>query len=158
MEKPTGNHRVFVFHHGFYHEIRRVFQICRPNRWSPPEEVANEVMKQLSCSKISCASSVFAKATLPRHFDAGRAGRWPGMAMTREGLGIGAKIWCLEINSILRRMRPDLWSVSGPSVVEAMGFLLIAIAWLYKKGSTQMTSIDSIHPRMEHWNPWTRCK
>lgn len=33
------------------------------------KEVANEVMKQLSCSKISCASSVFAKATLPRHFD-----------------------------------------------------------------------------------------
>lgn len=33
------------------------------------KEVANQVMNHLSSSKISCASSVFAKATLPRHFD-----------------------------------------------------------------------------------------
>ena len=36
----------------------------------PAEEVAVQVMNQLSLSQVSCASSVFAKATLPRQFDA----------------------------------------------------------------------------------------
>ena len=50
-------------------------------------------MNHLSSSKISCASSVFAKATLPRHFDAGRWLQLVGMAMASmapEGLWI----WC----------------------------------------------------------------
>lgn len=36
------------------------------------QEVAGNVMTQLSSGRISCASSVFAKATLPRQFEAGR--------------------------------------------------------------------------------------
>lgn len=36
------------------------------------QEVAGNVMTQLSSGRISCASSVFAKATLPRQFEAGQ--------------------------------------------------------------------------------------